>query len=64
MRLNPCKGPFIPKKSERESEKYERTSKKDQRKNFKHQIKFSLSRSLSLGVNSLIYIATVQFWQN
>ena len=51
MRLNPCKDPFTPKKSERESEKYQRTSKKDQRKKFKHEVKFSLSRSFLLGVN-------------
>ena len=38
-------------KANMRAEKNQRTIGRDQRKNFKHKRKFSLSRSLSLGVN-------------
>ena len=40
-----------PNKNERESKTYQRTIRRDQRKNFKHERKFSLPRSLSIDVN-------------
>ena len=40
-----------PSEREHKSEKDQRTIRRDQRKNFKHQRKVSLSRSLSLVVN-------------
>ena len=45
------KGPFTPSESDRESEEDQRIIGRDQRKNFKHQRKFSLSRSRLFGVN-------------
>ena len=46
-----CKGPFTASEREHECEKDQRTSKGDQRKNFKHQRQFSFP--LSLTVNGL-----------
>ena len=42
---------LTPRESERESEKDQRTIGRYQRKNFEYQRKFSLLRSLSLGMN-------------
>ena len=51
LELN-CKGLSTPSESRSKSEKDQRASEKDQGINSKHQRKFSLSRSLSLGLNT------------
>ena len=48
--MNP-KDLLTPRESERESEKDQRTIGRYQRQNFEHQRKFSLLRSLFLGVS-------------
>ena len=53
-REHKAKGLPTPSESECESEKDERTIGRDQRTNGKHQRKFSLSLSLSLGLNTAL----------
>ena len=50
-----CKDIFTPSESKRESEKDQGTIGRDQRKNFKHQRKFLISRSLLLSVNRILH---------
>ena len=58
------KAPFTPSESEGESEKDQRTIERKQRKNFKHQRKFSISLAMTLIFPFQVVTVFISIFQN